>query len=355
MALETSRFHWFWLSQVFATLDSLFGLNFDRFLEFGAWWSLHGSIWLETREMFLWSRLAGEMWFYHCWFDENTKRCATLTGCDVKLCWRWLCRSRCLAWWNGRNGHFQSFQIRLLRCFRFRCPTWWRMVETYLQQSEATTSDELFFLMFGMGYEGVHLYKGYFKDTVPAFYHKRKGTSFKIAVLRLDCQFHWCLSRLFVLFLWICTCWWLRHFWWLLPCRWHANCLAGVQDGLWDHWRDYFDRWCGSIFQKDERSQGGLFQDARTARCKHRMEKMDTGAASVFLMMFFHCKGGAHAAIFCMFFSFASKVFQGSKRCLTTALNATLIRMKHVQRQEVQQVQCWKMGVQWNSWANGFL
>lgn len=215
MALETSRFHWFWLSQVFATLDSLFGLNFDRFLEFGAWWSLHGSIWLETREMFLWSRLAGEMWFYHCWFDENTKRCATLTGCDVKLCWRWLCRSRCLAWWNGRNGHFQSFQIRLLRCFRFRCPTWWRMVETYLQQSEATTSDELFFLMFGMGYEGVHLYKGYFKDTVPAFYHKRKGTSFKIAVLRLDCQFHWCLSRLFVLFLWICTCWWLRHFWWL--------------------------------------------------------------------------------------------------------------------------------------------
>ncbi len=45
------------------------------------------------------------------------------------------------------------------------------------------------FRMFGMGYEGVHLYKGYFKDTVPAFYHKRKGTSFKIAVLRLDANF----------------------------------------------------------------------------------------------------------------------------------------------------------------------
>ena len=136
MALETSRFHWFWLSQVFATLDSPFGLNFDRFLEFGAWWSLHGSIWLETRETFLRSCLAGETWFYHCWFDEITKRCATLTGCDVKLCWRWLCRSRCLAWWyrefwrNGRNGHFQSFQLRpLIRCFRFRCPTLWLMTD----------------------------------------------------------------------------------------------------------------------------------------------------------------------------------------------------------------------------------
>ena len=347
MALETSRFHWFWLSQVFATLDSPFGLNFDRFLEFGAWWSLHRSIWLETREMFLWSRLAGEMWFYHCWFDENTKRCAPLTGCDVKLSWRWLCRSRCLAWRNGRNGHFQSFQIRPLRCFRFRCPTW-RLKHTFNKVKPQRVMSWLF-LMFGMGYEGVHLYKGYSKDTVPAFYHKRKGTSFKIAVLRLDCQFHWCLSRLFVLYI-------SMNLYLLVATSFlMIICLAGVQDGLWDHWRDYFHWWCGSIFQKDERSQGGLFQDARTARCKHRMEKMDTGAASDFLMIFFHCKGGAHAAIFCMFFSFASKVFQGSKRCLTTALNATLKRMKHVQRQEVQQVQCWKMGVQWNSWANGFL